>query len=146
MVPAFTLSTQAFWLCLVRVHPAGVLNPKQTDSPLNLAGGGRCCPAPDFPPAVAPPPPPPLLLGPAEPFPLAADLIPLRLAAAFGCSSVFFFSLASILSHLNSNKKCYVIKCRLCLLKTASLTMVDPLSSKSQAVLKQDKLSLGLIL
>jgi hypothetical protein len=100
MVPAFTLSTQAFWLCLVRVHPAGVLNPKQTDSPLNLAGGGRCCPAPDFPPAEAPP----LPLAPAGPFPLAAGLLPPRLAAAFGCSTVFFLSLASILSHLNSNK------------------------------------------
>jgi hypothetical protein len=77
MVQAFTLSTQAFWLCLVRVHPAGVLNPKQTDSPLNLAGSGRCCPVPDLMPAVAPLPPPPLLLGPAEPFPLAADLFPL---------------------------------------------------------------------
>jgi hypothetical protein len=91
------------------VHPAGVLNPKQTDSPLNLAGGGRCCPVPDL----------PLLLGPAEPFPFAADLFPLRLAAAFGSSSVFFFSLASILSHLNSNKICYVTKCRHYLLKPA---------------------------
>jgi hypothetical protein len=81
-----------------------VLKPKQTDSLLNLAGGSRCCPMPDFPPAVAPPPPPPLLLGPAEPFPFAAALLLLRLAVAFGCSSAFLFSLASSLSHLNGNK------------------------------------------
>jgi hypothetical protein len=101
MVPALTLSKQAFWLCFVQVQPAGVLKPKQTESPLNRAGGGRCWPCPLLPLAAPLPLGPPLPLAPAKGFPFVPVLFPLGPAAAFGWS-VFFFSLSIIFSHLET--------------------------------------------